>query len=77
MTAVTKHPAQGGVWAGTYGEGLLRLAPETRLFDRQRHRRDEAESLAQGRVRALYEDHEGTLWVGSVGGGSHDRKSGV
>jgi len=61
--------AQGGVWAGTYGEGLLRLAPETRLFDRQRHRRDEAESLAQGRVRALYEDHEGTLWVGSVGGG--------
>lgn len=61
--------AQGGVWLGSYGEGLVRLSPETRLYERQRHRRGDANSLAQGRVRALAEDHTGTLWVGSVGGG--------
>src|SRR3569623_1151943 len=61
--------AQGGVWLGSYGDGLVRLSPEPRLYERQRHRRGDANSLAQGRERALAEDHTGTLWVGSVGGG--------
>jgi ligand-binding sensor domain-containing protein/signal transduction histidine kinase len=49
----------GSLWAGSLGAGLLRYQGGVfRWFA-------EADGLSNGFVRALYEDHTGTLWAGT------------
>ncbi|MCC6592138.1 MAG: diguanylate cyclase [Xanthomonadales bacterium] len=60
---------RGGVFAGQWGEGLVRFTPSDLIFHVERDRDEGLPGLAQGRVRAVLEDRRGDLWVGSFGGG--------
>jgi diguanylate cyclase (GGDEF)-like protein len=59
---------RGGVFAGYWGEGLVRFTPHDRVFHVERHRDEGPPSLSHDRVRALMEDRSGNLWIGNVGG---------
>lgn len=59
----------GGVFAGYWGEGLVRFTPHDRVFHVERPRDEDPPGLNHNRVRALLEDRDGDLWVGSGGGG--------
>src|SRR5690606_27791618 len=57
---------QGGVWAGTYNRGVMHVGPDpdaplTPLAAR-------GERLATEQVRALLEEPDGTLWIGTERG---------
>jgi diguanylate cyclase (GGDEF)-like protein len=60
---------RGGVFAGHWGEGLVRYTPSDQIFHVERDRDEGVPGLQQGRVRALLEVRRGDLWVGSFGGG--------
>lgn len=57
----------GGLWAGTWGEGVLRLVPNALAITQVRHQATRSDSLTSERVRALLLDHAGDLWVGAFG----------
>jgi signal transduction histidine kinase/ligand-binding sensor domain-containing protein len=59
------HDQQGHVWVGTNGEGLFRF-DEPGLIPGQRY--TERDGLAGVQIRALIEDREGNLWVGTHSG---------
>lgn len=54
----------GLIWLGT-SEGLYNLDEKNGNFTCYSHRDNDPTSLSCNRVRALYEDHEGTIWVGT------------
>ncbi len=61
----------GRLWVGTYGGGLNRLetGPDgAATFVRYRRDRDDPSSLVDNRVRAIAEDPDGGLWIGTNGG---------
>ncbi|MBN6151648.1 diguanylate cyclase [Xanthomonas sp. AmX2] len=60
----------GGVWVGTYDQGVLALAPDGRL----RQRIGTREGLPKATVRALLQDTDGGLWIGSGAGLAHYRQ---
>lgn len=57
--------ADGGVWAGSWGEGLAHLGANDRWF----RRIGMADGLGQKRVRAILPEADGSLLVGSFGAG--------
>ncbi|HEV7347415.1 sensor histidine kinase [Telluribacter sp.] len=76
----------GAIWVGT-GEpstttpdqgGLNKLDRRTGRFTRYMHDPKDPNSLYDNRVRAVFEDSRGTLWVGTWGDGLHtmDRQTG-
>ncbi|QIP12688.1 hypothetical protein G8759_08650 [Spirosoma aureum] len=75
------------IWIGTGSEwgqtsvnagGLNKFDPVSKTFMRFFHQADNPSSLADNKVRAIYEDSRGTFWVGTYGDGLHtmDRKRG-
>jgi signal transduction histidine kinase/ligand-binding sensor domain-containing protein len=71
----------GSAWAGETPEGeggLNKLDKKTGTFTRYLHRDNDVHSLADNRVRAIFEDSRGTFWVGTAGDGLHtmDRATG-
>ncbi len=63
----------GRLWIGTYGGGLNRLNPATTeggkaTFTHFQHDRDIPHSLSDNRIRAIAEDQDGRLWIGTNGG---------
>jgi signal transduction histidine kinase/ligand-binding sensor domain-containing protein len=80
----------GVIWAGC-GEpldylpakagdgGLNRLNKTTGKFTRYLHDENDPASIADNRVRAIFEDSKGNFWVGSLGDGLHimDREKGT
>ena len=73
---------QGALWVGTGsdlytfanqqdGGGLNRFDREAETFTRFMHHPDDPHSLIDNTVHAIYEDREGTLWVGTRGDGLH------
>jgi signal transduction histidine kinase/sugar lactone lactonase YvrE len=52
----------GNLWIGTDGDGLVRMRAE--VFDRL----SVGDGLSNGSIAALYEDREGSLWIGSSDG---------
>lgn len=82
---------QGMLWIGTgsaFGEnygtppfngGLNRFDRKTRTFIRYLHDPADLNSLADSRVRAIFEDSRGTFWIGTAGDGLHtmDREKGT
>jgi len=74
----------GSIWIGTDGNGLDRLDPKRNgggeaRFIHHVHDSKNPNSLSDNRILSLYEDHAGTLWVGTAYGGvdEFDRSSGV
>jgi GAF domain-containing protein/ligand-binding sensor domain-containing protein len=58
----------GALWVGTES-GLNRFDPELRRFTRYVARPDDPDSLSDDFILSVYEDAEGSLWVGTYGGG--------
>ncbi|MCG6118033.1 MAG: diguanylate cyclase [Aquimonas sp.] len=59
----------GGVFAGFWGEGLVRLGALHRSFHVERPREEGGQGLRHGRVGTVLETRSGELLVGSFGGG--------
>lgn len=62
----------GSVWAGTYGVGLWQIpkgGAEPRLWTI-------ADGLGSNNVHSLYQDPDGTLWIGTFGGGLNALRDG-
>lgn len=57
--------SKGNIWIGSFQNGLDRLDPETETFTHFQHNKADAHSLCNNDIRALLEDHNGTLWVGT------------
>ena len=55
----------GGLWVGTRGQGVNTWNPFRHKFDLQQSDPPNANSLDPSSVRAIYEDREGILWIGS------------
>ncbi len=63
----------GDLWAGLWWDGLVRLrvriTPDGQIVWRFRKWYRRADGLPDERIRAIYEDHRGNLWVGTREGG--------
>lgn len=80
---------QGTLWIGTGSPfipefpgregGLNRYDPKSGTFRRYQHDRKNEQSLIDNRVKAIFEDSQGTFWVGTAGDGLHtmNRKQGT
>ncbi|HZE75825.1 MAG TPA: hypothetical protein VE091_10985, partial [Gemmatimonadales bacterium] len=66
LTAV--RDAGGALWLGTYGHGLLRLAPGSEAWQVIRHD-TAATSLSWDYVHAVAFGPRGEIWYGTVGNG--------
>jgi len=63
----------GNLWIGTYG-GLDKLVPSEveglkDQFVHYKHDPTNPNSLSEGRVRSIFEDKSGMIWIGTEGGG--------
>jgi signal transduction histidine kinase/ligand-binding sensor domain-containing protein len=58
----------GYIWLGTSQSGLDRLDPSTGIFTHFRHNDSDSGSLSNDNVLTILQDHEGTLWIGTLGG---------
>ncbi|HMG66178.1 MAG TPA: two-component regulator propeller domain-containing protein, partial [Chitinophagaceae bacterium] len=59
---------KGNIWIGTFQNGLERFDPETETFTLFQHNNNDLSSICSDSVRALLEEDDGTVWVGSVNG---------
>jgi ligand-binding sensor domain-containing protein len=57
------------LWIGTAGAGLCHFNTDTKTFKYYQHNPDEATSISDNDVRALYTDSEGNFWIGTYNGG--------
>ncbi len=62
---------EGKLWLGTEESGLARFDPDNGTFHRFRHDPDDPYSLSNDRVRSVYRDHLGDLWIGTQNGLNH------
>lgn len=68
----------GVLWLGTFGGGLYRADREIGRLHQFQHDAANPASLRDNRVSDIAEDHDGTLWVGTVLGLSRfDRSTGI
>ncbi|HXW96303.1 MAG TPA: M23 family metallopeptidase [Gemmatimonadales bacterium] len=67
VLAVTRDP-DGGLWVGTYGQGIFRLRPKATAWERIRHD-STATSISWDFVHAFAFGPRGEIWYGTVGNG--------
>lgn len=60
--------SDGIIWIATYGSGISQLDPATGKFQHLRATPDSPVPLPSNRVRALLEDRQGRLWIGTQAG---------
>ncbi len=60
--------ADGGIWLGTWGDGLIELDPNYKEVRRFEYDSLSNNSLSNNAVRVLKKDDEGNYWVGTNGG---------
>ncbi len=65
--------SDGGVWLGTYDRGALRIPGDSAHPGDAPTVIDQAGGLPSNHVRAVLEDVDGSLWIGSTGGLTHWR----
>lgn len=58
--------SRGALWVGSYADGVFRLDPDGSV-----HHYGEPQALSGGNVRALADDGEGGMWIGTQGGLLH------
>jgi len=63
----------GNLWIGTFGGGLNKLVPEEQekehpAFIHFKNNPADAHSLSDDVIRAIYEDNDGILWIGTENG---------
>jgi signal transduction histidine kinase/ligand-binding sensor domain-containing protein len=59
---------QGGIWAGTFGNGVNYFNTQTRKAANYRYDGRDRHSLASDRVNSIFRDREGRLWFATEGG---------
>jgi len=59
---------KGNIWTGSFQNGLDRFDPETEIFTHFQHNKSDPSSVRSDSIRALLEDNDGTLWVGTAKG---------
>jgi ligand-binding sensor domain-containing protein len=59
-----REDSRGALWIGTMADGIWRLNPDGTWLHLTR-----ADGLPSESVREVFEDREGTVWVGTDGGG--------
>lgn len=83
VTYTVLEDRKNNVWVGTWGEGLNKLIPVSRtkeshnsgnqageyIVKRFKYIPEDENSLSNNVVFTLYEDKEGTIWIGLNGGG--------
>lgn len=62
------HDRRGNLWIATFGEGLWRVAHDTRQGPARVERANLRTGLSSDSVQALAEDRDGNIWVGTTGG---------
>lgn len=78
---VVIHPDHTGtIWVGTRGKGFYRIRETTaKPAIKHYYKDDQADSvntISNNFINALYEDHAGTLWIGTDGGlNAFDRRT--
>jgi ligand-binding sensor domain-containing protein/signal transduction histidine kinase len=66
---------QGQLWVGTWGGGLCKFVPSSNTFIRYPYTenpgrdKNKSDSLDNPNVISLFEDRQGTIWVGTDSGG--------
>ncbi len=60
--------SRGNLWLGTIGGGLNKFDKKAETFTHFRHNEFNANSLSSDNVRAVYEDKQGRIWVGTENG---------
>jgi signal transduction histidine kinase/ligand-binding sensor domain-containing protein len=63
--------ATGMPWDENDLGGLNRYHPDTESFERYMHDPEDPSSIANNKVRAMFEDSKGNFWVGTAGDGLH------
>ncbi|MCG2459243.1 hypothetical protein K8352_00620 [Flavobacteriaceae bacterium F89] len=58
----------GGLWLGTWGDGLIELDPNYKEVRRFEYDSLSNNSLSNNGVRVIKKDDEGNYWVGTLGG---------
>ncbi len=58
----------GGIWVGTFGDGLSRVDEKTGHITTYRHEAADPSSLSSNIVSSLLIDHTGTLWAATWDG---------
>lgn len=78
LIEVLHEDRQNELWVGT-SSGLNRFHRETETFVHYRHLPDDQTSLSDRYVRAIADDGQGNLWVGTARGGLNllDRETGT
>jgi len=74
FTYLLYDPRHDVLWASTTDQGLLKLrvGPDSlRVLRQFKHQPDAADGLRVNYVWPLLLDRQGTLWVGTIGGGLH------
>jgi len=66
----------GSIWAGMLDSGVWRIAPGAGS-ERKARRFTKADGLPTDQIRSLYQDPDGTLWIGTLGGGLISLRDGV
>src|ERR1044071_2762097 len=67
ITAIPASPG-GKVWIGTDGEGVVALDPASGKLTHHRAVADDASTLTDDHITALFEDRNKNLWVGTTNG---------
>ncbi len=65
--------AGGGVWIGMNGEGVRRLDGQFKTAKIYTHRERDKGGLSSNQVLSVCEQHDGSLWVGTLGHGLNYR----
>ncbi|MGQ7718749.1 two-component regulator propeller domain-containing protein [Melioribacter sp. OK-1-Me] len=53
----------GYLWIGTYGNGVYRFNPSRKGFVKFTNNADDSHSLIDNRIRTIYQDRDGEIWI--------------
>lgn len=65
------------IWFGTESGGINKLTPKRLAIHNYQHDKENPSSLSDNPVNVIYEDTEGSLWVGTVEGGLNLKRQGT
>src|SRR5690606_24443662 len=67
------------LWAGTNGEGLLKIDLQDMSYERYSVVKENKKSLSNNKVMAIHKDKNNNIWIATLGGGLNlfepDKKS--
>lgn len=67
---------EGYIWIGTFGDGLIKLRPESGKTERFYNNPKDKNSINDNSILSIYEDGNGILWLGSYNGlNKYDKKN--